>query len=195
MTNAATANVIALRVLRDALLVSVAFFSEINIRQAQVPGRIRMLSDGTHALSIPAISIIPDAVIRQPTVLAKVARFVTPSFSFNVVCPFPALAGIGPAFRIQTQHILALIIVLAVVSDGRCKSDAFTRKVLGEYKVTLKAGTNAKSGRWIGMFTVSVRWTLRVDPAHAGGTSDESLTSCPGDNGTDDKEDQLQHNQ
>lgn len=154
-----------------------------------------MLPNGTHAHSIPTIRIVADAVIRESAVLTKVARLITPSFSFDVMCPFSALAGICTALRIQTQHVLTLIIVLAVVSDGRCKSDAFTREVLGEYEVTLEAGTNAKSGRWIGMFAVSVSWTLRVDPANAGRTSDESLTSCPRDNGTDDKEDQLQHNQ
>lgn len=156
-----------------------------------------MLPDGAHTNAVTAIGVVSNTVVRESAVLTKVARLVTPSFTLNVVCPFPTLTRIGPTFRIRTQHVLALVIVMAVVPDGCSKSDAFTREVVGEYKVALEAGTNAKSGRWIGMFAVRVCRTLGVDAAHTGGASDESLASCPRDNGTErNKEaDQLQHNQ
>lgn len=197
MTDATPANVVALRVFRNAFLIAVALFAQINVRQAKVPGRVRVLPNGAYTNAVTAVGIIPDAVIRESTVLPKVARLVATPFPLNVVRPLSTLTRIGPTFRIRTQHVLALVIVLAVVSNGRCKSDAFTRKVVGEYEVALEAGTNAESGRRIGMFAVCVRRTLRVDAANAGGASDESLTPCPRDNGTErNKEaDQLQHNQ
>lgn len=194
MTDAAPANVVAVRVFRDTLLISVAFLSQINVRKTQVSGRVWVFSYGTHANSVPAVGVFTNAVVGQTAVLAKVACFVASTFPFHVVCTFSALTRIGPTFRIRAQNVLALVVVLAEVTDGRCESDAFTRKVVGEYEVALEAGTNAKSGRRIGMFAVCVRRTLRINAANARCASDESLTLCPRDGGTGDKEDQL-HNQ
>lgn len=120
MTDATPANVVALRVFRNAFLISVALFAQINVRQAKVPGRVRVLPNGAYTNAVTAVGIVPDAVIRESAVLPKVARLVATPFPLNVVCPLSTLTRIGPTFRIRTQHVLALVIVLAVVSNGRC---------------------------------------------------------------------------
>lgn len=169
-----------------AFFVSEALLAKVHIREAQIPASVRVLTQGAHANAIAAVGVVADAIVGQPAVLAKVAGLVASTFPFYVVRTFATLTRVVTTFGVRAQQILTLIVVLAEIAYGSCKSNAVPCIIVREHKVTLEAGTDAESSRRRVMFAVCVRWTIRVCSANARCTSDESLArrsrqNCAGD--------------
>lgn len=134
-----------------------------------------MLAYGANTNPITTIGIVTNAIVGQPAVLAQVAGFVASSFPFDIMGSLAALTRIGATFGIGAQQILTLIVILAEIAYGSCKSNALSGVVVRKHEVTVKAGAHTESSRRSVVLAVGVGWALGVCPANACCTSDKSL--------------------